>query len=479
MVIIKKNCIRLLFGSLLLSASFFLNISCTKLIEVETPTTSISAENVYTNDITAAAVLTGIYTTISGSGITGTDLPSIGFITGLSGDELTLYDGIGDVRLSSYYQNNLRNITSYGEFWATIYQKIYILNLSIEELTKSTLLTPSVKSQLLGESKFMRAFCYFYLVNLYGDVPLSLSTDYKVNNVLTRAPKEKVWEQIILDLNEAKDLLTSDYLDGTLLKNTSERLRPNKWAAKALLARSYLYIQDWKNAEKEATDVINNSALYRLDSLNKSFLTNNNEAIWQLQPVVVGSNTEDAKTYILPSTGPSPLTPVYLSEQLVNSFEANDQRKRIWVDTVTSLGVLYYFAYKYKSAILNAPVTEYNTVLRLGEEYLIRAEARAQQENLNGSRNDINVIRLRAGLKETTINEKSSLLNIIYHERQVELFTEWGHRWLDLKRTSKVNEVMAAVTPLKGGIWNPNWQLYPILSSDILLNGNLTQNAGY
>jgi hypothetical protein len=451
--------------------------SCKKLVEVNAPTTSISAKNVYTNDLTASAVLTGIYTRMSMNNLIGADLTSIGFTTGLVSDELTLYDGSGDTRLRNYYQNNL-NAKS-PEFWGPLYNEIYILNSAIEGLNNSNTLTALIKKQLLGEAKFMRAFCYFYLINLHGDAPLILGTDYTKNSVMSRNPQKEIWQQIISDLINAKSQLSTDYLDGSLSVKTTERVRPTKWAAIALLARSYLYTNDWQNAEAQSTEIINNSNTFMLDSLHNIFLMNSKESIWQLQPVNYGSNTEDAKIYILPETGPSASNPVYLSTQLVGSFEANDNRKKIWIDTISVSGVRYYFAAKYKVYKLNASLTEYNTVLRLGEQLLLRAEARAQQNNLEGGRSDLNIIRKRSGLKEINIVEKQSLLQAIYHERQVELFTEWGHRWLDLKRTNLADKTMMEVTPKKGGLWNTNWQLFPIPSFDILYDGNLTQNAGY
>lgn len=479
MTYIYTNKATRIFVILLHTCTLLLLNSCKKLIEVNTPKTSIDAKNVYTNNLTATAVLTGIYSKLSSSNLPSTEITSIGLITGLSSDELTLYSGSADFRLKSYYQNNLRNISNNQDFWTTIYSEINIINLSIEELTTTKSLTPVVKKQLIGEAKFSRAIFYFYMINMYGDVPLVLNTDYTVNNSLARTSMEKVWDQIISDLEDAKVLLSSEFLDGTLITQTTERVRPTKWAATALLARCYLYIKDWKNAETQSTEIIKATDLFYLESLDKVFLMNNHEAIWQLQPVNLGSNTEDAKLYTIPSTGPSNSTPVYISTHLLNSFDTGDRRKKIWIDTVTSKGILYYFPHKYKAGTLNEPLTEYNTIFRLGEQYLIRAEAKAQQNNLNGAKEDLNSIRLRAGLKESTINDKSSLINAIYHERQVELFTEWGHRWFDLKRTQNVDAVMNIVTPLKGGVWNTNWQLYPIPPYDIITDGNLTQNNGY
>ena len=81
----------------------------------------------------------------------------------------------------------------------------------------------------------------------------------------------------------------------------------------------------------------------------------------------------------------------------------------------------------------------------------------------------------------TSASDQPSLLAAILHERQVELFTELGQRWLDLKRTGKVDEVMTVVTPLKanGAQWQSYQQLYPVLFSDIQKNPNLVQNNGY
>lgn len=463
------------FGTAVLSLD-----SCKKLVEIDSPTTSISGKNVYNNDGTAAAVLTGIYTKMSSaSGITGSELTSVGCITGLSADELVLYNGSTNNQLIAYYKNSLTTVNVIDPFWTGMYTKLFTVNSAIEGLAKSTSLTPSVKQYLLGESKFMRAFLYFYLVNLYGDVPLVLGTDYKVNNILPRATSTQVWKQIIEDLKDAAELSSSDYRDATLLLKSNERVRPTKWAAIALLARCYLYTKDWKNAEIQATAVINNTDLYHLDSLNEVFKANSSEAIWQLQPVNAGFNTEDAKVYIIPPTGPNDFNPFYLSNQLVNSFEPDDQRAKNWIDSLTLQGTTYYFPFKYKSATLNAPVTEYLTILRLSEQYLIRAEARANQQNTSQATDDLNYIRLRAGLNPVKSNNIQDILSSIYHERQVELFTEWGHRWLDLKRTQTVNNVMIHVTPQKGGSWNSNWQLYPIPQNDIILDGNISQNTGY
>lgn len=470
------------------SSFFFLTlvffVGCKKLVEVNTPITSMSSENVYFSDPTAAAVLTGIYTNMSNNGLNA-GLSATSFFPGLSSDELTLYSGAGNATYTAYYTNALTNInTGISDFWSAIYPIIFVANSAIEGLTNNFALTPAVQKQLMGEAKFMRAFCYFYLVNLYGDVPLMTGTDYSVNALLPRAPKTLVWQQIIQDLTNAQSLLSTNYLDGTLINTTNERVRPTSWAATALLARAYLYTQKWDSAEAEATSVIKNTTLYSLDTLNGIFLANSTEAIWQLQPTSTGQNTPDGLTFIIPTSGPSGSWPVYLSNNLLSSFEVNDLRRVNWVDSVVSGGITYYYPFKYKVDSMGAPVTEYEMVLRLGEQYLIRAEAEANGAGVGvgAALADLDTIRNRAGLNDYAgATNSASVLDAIYHERQVELFTEWGHRWLDLKRTGMIDSVMSNAAPLKsnGVGWQSYLQWYPIVLSELQHNPNLVQNKGY
>jgi hypothetical protein len=474
---------------MLLLALLFFQFACNKITAVDPPLTSLTSDNVYQNDATANSVLIGLYTSIgTSSPLRGQTFNSISLVTGLSSDELTLYGGAANVNanLAAYYLNKLSSgspSVSSQSIWNDTYSKIYITNIALERLQNSTQLTSIVKSHLIGEVKFLRAFFYFYLVNLYGDVPLALSSDYRTNASLSRAEKSKVYSQIITDLKDAQDELSSDFvaLDGKTA--TTERLRPNKYAAASLLARTYLCTSEWAKAEEQATIVINNSSKFKLTSLDNTFLKNSDEAIWQLQPVNLGWNTEDAKAFILPASGPTSSSvegyPVYISSQLVGGFESNDLRKSSWTGKVTVNNTTYYYPLKYKSATLNAPLTEYQMVFRLAEQYLIRAEARAQLSNLNGAKFDLDVIRTRAGLKGTDANDNPSILKAIQHERQIELFTEWGQRWIDLKRTGAIDVVMNVVAPQKETSWNSNWQLYPIPLYDIIRNSNLGQNFGY
>ncbi|MFY0254155.1 RagB/SusD family nutrient uptake outer membrane protein [Chitinophaga sp. 30R24] len=417
-------------------------------------------------------------------------LPSVSLLLGLSADELTLFGGAssqtGD--LIPYYLNILTSSSPPLDFTQNLYPMLFTVNSAIEGIEQSSSLTPAVKQQLLGEAKFMRGFIYFYLVNLYGDLPLALTTDYTKNRLLSRTPQNEVYQQIITDLIDAESSLSTNYLAGDAITVSTDRIRPTKWAATALLARVYLFTGDWPNAETEASKIIENGALFSLTSLDSTFLANNQGAIWQLQPVDLPSyttNTPEARYFVLPdSVGPNISYPVYLSNSLVNSFETGDQRSVHWIDsTIVKASpnppIIYYYAYKYKVIAPNAPVTEYSVVFRIEEQYLIRSEARAQQNNIAGAQEDLNIIRHRASLGDTPASSRTDLLTAILRERRAELFTEWGHRWIDLKRTKTIDAVMLLEAPKKGSTWNTTAQLYPFASSDLLKDPNLVQNPGY
>jgi len=502
----KSNWLLLIILIILISGS-----SCRKLVETDPPSDRLTGASVFLSDATAIAVFNNIYrsfnTSPSFQGAT-----SITLLSGLGSDELALFSGIATDLYIGYYRNTLANQAglpiSGGEQWTQFYGLlIYKINDALDGLSKSTKLTPVVKSQLTGEAKFLRAFCYFYLVNLFGDVPLVLTTDYQVNSMLFKSTKAKVCEQIIADLNEAETFLSPDFPDISLTGTTSERVRPTKWAASALLARAYLYngnltgdAGNYANAEDRASDIISNNSLFQLlPSLNNVFLKNSREAIWQIQPTESNLNTLDGQTFVIPPTGPSigvNANPVYLSKTLFNSFEINDKRKVYgnWVDTTIYTvsqsplirdTVTYVYKYKvFASPGVSTPgaMTEYFMMLRLGEQYLIRAEARAKQNNIGGAQSDLNAIRNRAGLPNTIAGDQTSLLTAILNERRHELFCEWGHRWLDLKRTNTIDAVMTVATPLKSNgttTWQPYQALYPIPYTELQKAPNLTQNPGY
>lgn len=451
---------------IILTCTLFL-ISCKKYVQIPPPQNQLVSELVFADDQTANATLAGLYTSYNSyngqfANVNGSFLPAMGADEFYYAFSVADYDEFRSADLST---GNSR----VNSFWEAPYSLIYHANAILEGLAKSTGVTAASKQQFRGEAKFLRAFNYFYLVNYFGDVPLILNTDYKVNTLLPREKKEKVYESIVKDLIDAEADLSDTYINGA-------RTRANKSAATALLARTYLYLQQWDKAEAEATKVITNPQYQLLTDLNSIFLKNSKEAVWQLESVnksTAGVNTWEGFS-IVPAT-PTGRAYYNLYDELVNAFESGDLRKDSWTKTYVTGGKTYYFPYKYKIRT-STTVSEYSMVIRFAELYLIRAEARTQLNNLDGAKDDLDQIRHRALLGSLPINlSQTQMKQAVAKERRIELFSEWGHRWFDLRRTGKSIEVLS---PLKPAITSTDL-FYPIPLSAIKTNPNLIQNDGY
>lgn len=457
----------------LLGLTMIITIGCKKFLEVPPPKTELVTSNTFSSPLTANGVALGIYSRM----VNELGFPyRISQLTGLAGDELQNYSTVPNIL--TFYGNNVNSQNAFigTDLWNQPYNFIYNANSILEGVNASNL-TSQLKKQLIGEAKFIRAFWHFYLVNLYGNIPLVTSTDYTVNGSLSRTAIIDVYKQIIADLKDAQQLLNESYISADGITTSQERVRPNKSVATALLARVYLYSNDFVNAEIEATKILNQSGYSLVTDLSKVFLKNSSETVWALQPAPSGAfATPEGNSYVLttiPSANLS-IRNTTVSSNLLNAFETGDNRKMSWIGSFNT----YKFPNKYKVRSSTA-LTEYSIVLRLAEQYLIRAEAKAQQNKIAEGLQDVNKIRNRAGLSDTTTTNKDELLDIILHERQVELFSEYGHRWFDLKRTGKIDQVMTAVVTQKGTTWSDYKKLFPLPKQSLDSDPNLVQNPGY
>lgn len=447
--------------------------SCESFVEIAPPKTESVSGSVYSNDAAALSAIRGIYHEMERTGFASGTTSSLNFLAGLSSDELRSHFAA----LDDFYNNSLSPTNSiiYNDLWSAGYKYIYYSNSAIEGLSASTTLSNDLKSQLLGEAKFIRAFCHFYLVNLFGTAPLLLTTDYRKNAIEIRTGQDEIYNSIVKDLIECQALMAMDYQF-----TSGERVRPNAHAATALLARVYLYRGDWVNAEVQASKVISTTSLFSLISdLNNIFLKNSREAIWQLMPITPNANTNEA-VYFVPASVTSVPAYVSLTDSFINSFEPNDNRKTSWI-SFSTVGVnKYNYPFKYKVNKTGQPLTEYSMVLRLAELYLIRAESRANQNNFTGALQDVDALRLRAGLPSKTLTipvpTTQNVMQAVEQERRIELFSEWGHRWFDLKRWNKADQILQ---PIKAG-WSSTDALYPVPLQELTANPNLNpQNSGY
>jgi hypothetical protein len=450
-------------------------VACKRLIEIPPPSNEITQSAVFADSGDVMSAIAGIYDNFGVTGYNPSFLSgSITINTGMSGDEL-VPASTNQAADFQFYQNAISNTNGTDEsLWQNAYTCLYQINVCLSGVAGSSAISPALKQQLTGEILVNRALCYFNLVNLFGPVPLVTTTDYQLNQTLPRTPEDSIYNQMIADLTGAQTMLTPNY-------PSAGRARPNLYTADALLAKVYLYAHQWQNADSTATSIIN-SGLYSLNSnLNTVFLDGSNEAIWQI--LTAGSQngqTAEASEFVPPA---SFLVPDYsLTDTLIAAFEPGDEREQDWVDSNTvsenDSNVVYYYPYKYKNISIYATPAEDYMVFRLAEIYLIRAEAQAEGagNGIPGAIADLNVIRNRAGLANYAGGmDQASVLAAIYHERQVELFCEWGNRWFDLKRTGAIDAVLGGEKPG----WTGTDSLYPVPLPELQNNPFLTQNAGY
>ncbi|OXG09009.1 SusD-like starch-binding protein associating with outer membrane [Flavobacterium araucananum] len=434
--------------------------SCDSLVEVDLPSNELSSTTIYASDPTAEAAVNGIYQSL----VSLTNYGSVHYVLGETADEL-----IPKTQLVNVYTSNEIPETdgTNGTMWTEYYKAVYNANAVIEGISGSTTLSVTKSKQWIAEAKFLRAYTYFYLTNIWGDVPLVLTTNVDVSALAPRTSQTKVYDQIILDLKDAEADLPINYSGYSSL-----RIRATKWAAEALLARVNLYLGNNSDAATYASAVITQSGTYKmiagLSATNSPFVADNTEAIWQIPYYNTAYTYEGAALFTTAGT--------YMLRKGNTMFEAGDARKTNWtISVVASDGLTYLAPRKYKNSYVATPV-ERSTVLRLAELYLIRAEARVKSNDIPGAQQDINIIRNRALLPATTLTDPTQLLALISLERERELFAEFGHRWFDLKRSGTIDQVLGTTA---GKIWSSTDSLYPIPETARRSNPFLTQNSGY
>lgn len=450
----EKNIKSITIFPLFIAVIVILLNSCESYLQLDAPNNMVETNSVFGDSLTADRALNGIYIDLAGNtnGLLASQNRWAGLYVGEFGTSLT-----SDAVIQFANKDLRDDNANLNALWVDIFKHIYQANSVIEGASKSAGIVPTAKTRLVAEAKFIRAFLNFYAVNNWGGIPLITGTDYRVNATLPRSSVDSVYRQMILDLSEAYESLPAQY-------PADSRIRPNKWAAGAMLARTYLYRSDWSNAEAIASEVIE-SGRYALSDPGKVFLKESEETLWQIYPSTLLSNTNtyDGSSFI-PASLTNDVLPGYpFTDDFYDSFESGDKRRQEWIGTKIIRETPRYFPNKYKTRS-NPTKVEYTIVFRLSELYLIRSECRARQGDRAGAWEDLRHIRQRAGLATAVSGESTDeLLRAIASERMHELFTEWGHRWFDLKRSSGKDDGL--------GTW-------PIPLSQLLVNPNLTQIGG-
>lgn len=456
---------------------------CKKFVEVDLPIDSVPTEVAFDSEIKIASAVRALYLNLvrtTNFGLGGA--MSVG--PGVSSDEMFSNNPTATYNEFSINAVSPQN-TALSYYWNALYNTIYLSNLAIINVPKSDAIGDKAKTQYVAEARFVRAISYFYLVNLFGDVPLALTDDYRVNARLPRAASAAVYQVVVDDLKFAAENLGVAYPGAT---TALPRIRANRFAAKALLSRVYLYLGDWANAEAQATEVVEakdaaGATFYTLENnLNNAFLLSSKEVILHLLQGGTLLYTWEAYAFVPAS---ATTVPTYqFTEAFLDQFPKVaplDQRRTSWIytSTITAAGQTktYYSPYKYKlRAGTGTAKTEALAFMRLSEVLLTRAEARAELNKTGLAIADLDAVRRRAGLTLATpaATPQTQLLGLIARERSLELFAEMGHRWFDLKRRGQADLVLKDKPN-----WRPEAKLLPIPVSELKTNLSLHQNPGY
>jgi len=293
---------------------------------------------------------------------------------------------------------------------------------------------------------------------LWGNVPIVSKATETPNDAkdIKNSSSSQVYQFIERDLDSAEALLPA----------TVNRNRATQYAAKALKARLYLYQKNWTKAEDYATQIINDSADFKLVKPYSQFYAakNSSESIFEVDYTINNKNSYASNWFQNPTTGgKKEFLPTDDFIALLKDPNNGGSRSAL---IFTAGGVTY--------GNMNFHIAtgeDQSYILRLAEMYLIRAEARAQQNKLSEGLKDLNVIRNRANISSIAlVTTTDELVDKIISERRIEFAYE-SQRWFDLIRTGKAQQVL--------GITDANKLLLPIPRQEILINSNLTQNPGY
>jgi hypothetical protein len=430
--IINRQIVRLATFLVLISAI----VSCSDLLEPE-PRTGVSDKHSIYDKKSANAALNGTYNSLKGSSYYGHDY---NFVTFLFADNIK-FVGIQTyykifVRPNAFGVTNLQSDnSSLSGIWSGIYRTINNANHLIDKVgnVDDASFTQAERNAILGQAYFIRGLSYFDLTRYWGGVQLVLSPTSSPEDVvgIKRSSLEETYAQVAADLAKAESLLISE----------SSRIYIDLGAVQALIARFALYQKDWAKAEQYATLVISNSK-YKLVKPYSVFYTQkaSTESILELE--YSSSDRNPSANWWRPSElggrYEASLNDVIVG--LLRDPEVGGNRGDLVLESDRRKEIYNGFYWRAQS---DGP--EY--VFRIAEQYLIRAEARAHQNNLPGSLEDINAVRARAEVPGLTTDKYDSVekaLKAIEDERRVEFAVE-NHRFFDLKRTGRLHAVLGEV----------------------------------
>jgi len=415
------------------------------------PVDRIPAENAIVDGPTARAALVGAYDALQSLSYYGRTFEVLGDLSADNAEHVGTFQYLGQVDRNQLLSDN----TSVTNTWIAIYDAISRVNLILQKVPNVTGLTDAQKNQILGEARFLRALHYHNLVKLWGDVPMPLEPlDSPAEAAaLTRTAKADVYTQILADLTQTEQLMTT----------AKQARQASLGAARALRARVQLYNGNYQ-AALDAANAVQAMGYTLAPTFQALFTDEGTDTPEDIFRVSFTATEFNELGYYYLFDGRWEVAP---TADLYNAFSATDLRRPRTVGKDGS----DYEGTKFPTTI----GAEDLHVIRFAEVVLIKAEALARLNRLPEAITEVNKIRVRAGLgaiPATPLPTQAALLDAISNERRLELALE-GDRWPDLIRTGRALAVLGIPA-------NRAFQLlYPIPAREITVSPGLTQNPGY
>jgi tetratricopeptide (TPR) repeat protein len=446
--------------SLLLIFSVLLFGSCNNILDLS-PQQSVSNDVAVVDLKSAKAALAGAYDKLQSDNYYGSEFVAAIYLAGNDvtwSGSLNYYRAFND---HSYQSDN----TTINTIWYAIYSALNEANQVIDKtsILSSDVISDSEKNRIVGEAYFIRALSLFDLGRTFGNVPIITKGTVTVHDFdgVKQSTQDKVYAQVIADLQTALPLLPE----------TVDRNRVTKNTVRALLARVYLYTENWDKAEEYASLLISDTSNYELVDYSSFFKSKaTKESIFELLYTTSDKNTHSTYWLSSASGGRHEWAPSDTIFNLLNDATVGGARKALVSDLSTSTNPKFYVGNLYWRTTGDDPAY----ILRISEQYLIRAEARAKKSvpDLEGAISDLNAVRQRAQIPSfpTSGLSQSDIILAIENENRMEFPFE-AHRWFDLTRTKRAGTVL--------GVTDTKKWIFPIPYDDIQADDDLVQNPSY
>lgn len=507
-----------IYSKLLFVAAILFTTGCKKFLEEEDPS-NLTPDSYYTLPEHAEAAIAAAFSNTrfigGGAGIFAQNFQMLDAVTGTAKTETGQNTDLNNLLGLAYNGDNVfvRN------WWNGLYGVIAQANLVLQKVPGINPMNEAQKKKILGEAQFLRAWSYFYLVRLFGDVPLiTAPVDASSPDLVpARTSKENVYKQIIDDLVAA---------EGAGLPATETTGRISLGAVKSLLAEVYLTMagqpmnkgaSHYQLAANKANEVITSNSFSLFSSygdLHNVAQENKGEHIFEIQ-YLVGVSENPMQAVLLPnfkdvSAYGTEIGSEVPTNQFYQSFETGDRRA---VDRQGFFYTNYYnggngvlknlaapYIYKHFDSVAHGTQGKAGTgqsslnwpQIRYAQVLLTYAEA--QNEAGNGPNaaayNALKAIRDRAGLTTPAMGTftQASFREAVWRERWHELCYE-GITWFDMIRTRKAyKEATNGFENFVGHVFADNANatladkhlLFPLPTAEMQNNPNLTpQNPGY